>query len=366
MRIWGGMERRTGRKCVGIAVSGGVDSLCALLLLKNSGHDVFAIHARLAEADEGNERALRAVCGSLGVDLEIVDLRDAFAKHVIAPFIESYASGHTPNPCASCNKFIKFGALLDAAAEMGADMLATGHYARIGRLDGWPVLRAAADSSKDQSYFLALIEPERLSKASFPLAGLSKCECRAIVAAKGLNAPVEQESQDICFLRTGGEYGCFLQEKAPQLGISLPNNGPVYLQNASGERKRLPFEHKGLWNYTRGQRRGLGVPHTEPLYVTGKDVEANALLVGPRDCCLMHGCMAEGGQVFVSADKWPEELFVKLRHRQKTMPARVEIARGSLRITLHEPQFPSDTGQIAAVYDNEDMILASGIITDMF
>lgn len=359
------MERRR-RKGTAVAVSGGVDSLCALLMLKNSGHDVFAIHALLAEEDTDKEFALQTVCRSLGVELVIVDLRPVFVKHVIAPFVESYASGHTPNPCAICNKFIKFGALLEKSLELGADMLATGHYANIDLMDGKPILRMAADDAKDQSYFLALLKPESLSKIHFPLAGLTKSQCRAIVAANGLSVPVGNESQDICFLQSGEGYGCFLRERAPELGLRLSENGPIYLQNASGERKIMPLEHNGLWNYTLGQRRGLGIPYSEPLYVTGKDVEANALFVGPKECCLMHGCVAYGGSVFVSPDKWPEEIFVKLRYKQKIVPAKVDVAAGRLRIDLNEPQFPSDTGQIAAIYNNVGMILASGIITEIY
>ena len=286
-----------------VAVSGGVDSLCALLRLREQGHDVLALHglflpdaasSGLRPAPEGPRlltaaealatplppasrqavEGLQTACGQLGIPLHVADMRAVFDREVVTPFVRAYARGRTPNPCALCNRAIKFGALLDAALSLGADRIATGHYARL--LDGpaGPVLAAADDLAKDQSYFLSLVPRERLRRAVFPLARQDQAASIAQVKDAGLAVPVPQESQEICFIPAGEDaYRAFLERRRQAEGLSLPGSGPVLLEEADSDGRpvlRPLARHEGLWRYTEGQRRGLGIAHSEPLYVLRK------------------------------------------------------------------------------------------------
>ena len=371
-----------------MAVSGGVDSLCALLLLRRAGHDVLALHALLAgppPASPSPLPGLRAACHTLGVPFQVVDLRDRFAREVVAPFARGYAAGCTPNPCAHCNRHIKFGALLDAALEQGADLLATGHYARMvertrGGAPG-PLLARAAHTAKDQSYFLSLVPQERLARAVFPLADMDKTACAAMVAAAGLQVPVPQESHDICFAPGGVDaYRDFLAQKWESLGLTPPGPGPVLLCEATedagaaevearmtGKRPHRPAPlrrigtHAGLWRYTEGQRRGLGLAHKEALHVLRKDVAENTLVVGPRSLLGMRGCVAGGVNMSVSPHFWPERPLVRCRYGGGLKAAEVRVDGDRLHVSFAEACFPTAPGQVLTLYDEDGVVLAGAI-----
>ena len=341
-----------------VAVSGGVDSLCALLRLRGQGHDVLALHGlflpdaassgprpahdgpRLLTAAEALDaplppasrqavEGLRTACGQLGIPLHVADMRAVFDREVVTPFVRAYARGRTPNPCALCNRAIKFGALLDAALGLGADRIATGHYARLQEGPSGPLLAAAADLSKDQSYFLSLVPLERLRRAVFPLARQDKAASIAQVREAGLDVPVPQESQEICFIPAGEDaYRAFLERRWQAEGLSLPGGGPVLLEEAGSDGRpalRPLARHEGLWRYTEGQRRGLGIAHSEPLYVLRKQEEDNTLVVGGRARLGMHGCLTGPVNLLCPPEQWPDTLLARLRHRQRPTPARVEI-----------------------------------------
>ena len=221
---------------IAVAVSGGVDSLCALLLLRRAGHDVLALHGFFLP-EQSHPRpggacdplpGLEAACRALDIPLHTVDLRAVFQREVMIPFARSYAEGRTPNPCARCNRAVKFGALLDAALALGADKLATGHYARLlpgrnGEKDAPPVLAAAHDRAKDQSYFLSLVPAARLRHSFFPLADQDKARSVALVAAAGLAVPLPRESQDICFVpENDAAYRPFLTAQWRVQGLPPP------------------------------------------------------------------------------------------------------------------------------------------------
>ena len=381
-----------------VAVSGGVDSLCALLRLREQGHDVLALHglflpdaasSGLRPAPEGPRlltaaealaaplppasrqavEGLQTACGQLGIPLHVADMRAVFDREVVTPFVRAYARGRTPNPCALCNRAIKFGALLDAALSLGADRIATGHYARL--LDGpaGPVLAAADDLAKDQSYFLSLVPLERLRRAVFPLARQDKAASIAQVKDAGLAVPVPQESQEICFIPAGEDaYRAFLERRWQAEGLSLPGSGPVLLEEADSDGRpvlRPLARHEGLWRYTEGQRRGLGIAHSEPLYVLRKQGEDNTLVVGGRARLGMRGCLTGPANLLCPPEQWPDTLLARLRHRQRPTPARVEITDGGLRITLAEPQFPSAPGQVAAIYDEQGRVLAGALVREV-
>lgn len=376
--------------CVAVAVSGGADSLYALARLSKQYPKVIALHGvflpsefapedftgqapdacttqRNARKGTDNtpdpQAALRIACETLGVALHVVDLRAAFDAAVVAPFLQAYLDGHTPNPCAHCNARIKFGALWEAAKVQGADGLATGHYAALEQHPCYGLsLRQATDSTKDQSYFLSLVEKSRLQHALFPLAQQRKSEAVAYVHSLGLSIPVPQESQDICFVPQDlqGGYRTFMHNQARQRGLQLGAEGPMRLPDG-----RTVGRHQGLWQYTQGQRRGLGVAHSEALYVAGKDIRNNTLLLGTKADCLMRTCRTAPANILVAPELWPNEVQVRVRYRQRNAPATVRVQPDqSLHIDCHEEQQASTCGQIATVYDNEGFVLAGAVIHD--
>lgn len=343
-----------------VAVSGGIDSLYALYqyaaMARAGKEPVLALHGQfLPEVEKnGPVPGLEANCRVLGVPLIVAELRELFTEAVVRPFTESYVRGHTPNPCALCNARVKFGLLLDVARTMGADRVATGHYARLTEHPRYGLaLGVAEDSQKDQSYFLALTARDRLASAVFPLARRRKAELRAELDAAGLAVPVPQESQEICFV-PNADYRLFLRAQ----GIELPGGGPITLVESS----KVLGRHEGLWRYTEGQRRGLGIAWHEPLYVVGKDMISNTLLVGPQAALFVQGCTAGDVNLLVPAELWPERLLVRTRYRQSAAPAEVCVRNGKLLIRFLEGQSRPAPGQLAVVYDEEGFVLAGGIL----
>lgn len=347
-----------------VAVSGGIDSLYALYQYAMAAHSesvaepVLALHGQFISGQNKNNPVvgLEASCKILGVPLVVADLHEEFAQAVVRPFTESYVRGHTPNPCALCNARIKFGLLLDVARKNGADRLVTGHYARLTEHPRYGLaLGAAEDGLKDQSYFLALTAHERLACAVFPLARRHKAELRAELDAAGLTIPVPEESQEICFV-PNADYRAFLKTQ----GVELPSGGPVVLAGTD----EILGQHKGLWRYTEGQRRGLGIAWRAPLYVVGKQMHSNTLLVGPQEALLVQGCTAGNINLLVPTELWPEKLLVRTRYRQNAAPGTVDVDREKLHIRFHDAQSRPAPGQLAAVYDENGFVLAGGIIED--
>lgn len=389
----------TALHCVAVAVSGGADSLYALARLSQQVPKVIALHglflpygeqpspeggateghiaARTAPGvpatgehnpsdstpvtDDSALTGLRTACARLGVELHVIDIRAAFDTAVVLPFLQAYLDGHTPNPCAHCNAQIKFGALWEAARALGADTLATGHYAA---LEQHPVyglgLRQGQDEHKDQSYFLSLVPMEHLRHALFPLAHQRKAEAIAYVHSLGLQVPVPKESQDICFVPQNLDkgYRTFMQTQASQRGLTLGATGPMCLPDG-----RTVGRHQGLWQYTQGQRRGLGVAHSEPLYVTGKDRHTNTLYLGTHADCQTQDCHTAPANLLVAPELWPQDLRVRIRYRQHTAPATVRLhTNNRLHIHFAEQQQASASGQIATIYDTEGFVLAGAVI----
>ena len=367
---------------VAVAVSGGVDSLCALVMLRNAGYQVLALHGIfLPDAPATPPAGLAEACAALEVPLHVADLRAEFEREVLSPFAAAYSRGRTPNPCAYCNRAIKFGVLLDTALNLGAHKLATGHYARLvdapeatphAPEQALPLLAAATDAAKDQSYFLSLVPRQRLGRALFPLHGQTKEQTRAIVAAAGLAVPLPSESQDICFappvaqagMSAAEAYRPFLERRWQTAGTIAPGPGPVLLRDAQGTQREIA-RHKGLWRYTEGQRKGLGIAHTEPLFVLAKDSASNTLVVGPRALLGIRTCVTGPANIALPPHLWPDSLLVRLRHRQRPCAARVQIQDDCLHIQLVEPQFPTAPGQVAAVYDGDGRVLAAGVVEEM-
>ena len=333
-----------------VAVSGGMDSLYALLSLREKGERAFALHARLLPDDlapKGYEAMLErldATCASRGVALYVVDCAKNFTERVIEPFIKAYALGLTPNPCAHCNAAIKFGLLWDIAQNLGATRIATGHYARMEQDAKGVALFAGSDAAKDQSYFLSLVSREQLARAVTPMEGITKNAARAWLASRGVEIPSPKESQEICFV-PDDDYRAFVQKRAAAMGISLPGPGLAALPDGTPVGK-----HKGLWQYTEGQRRGLGIAWKEPLYVLEKDLKTNTLVTGGK--AQLTGDCVKAGQVnfLVPFAEWPETVLLRTRFRQKPQEAHVSYEGETLVFREKTPGGPYAQGQIAVAY----------------
>lgn len=351
-----------------VAVSGGVDSLAALLLCLASGRRVFAIHARMWHGNSGDEarareceKRLADTVLRLGCDFQLVDLGRRFEECVVQPFVQAWQKGLTPNPCALCNRRIKFGALWERAAELGAAALVTGHYASLDynhpyRTRG-PLLAQARDARKDQAYFLGLVPGDMLSRVAFPLSRYTKDDVRALVADSGLAVPQPAESQEICFVPdTPQGYRDFLG----RYGLNMPP-GDI-MERDSGKKVG---RHTGLWQYTEGQRHGLGIAWSEPLYVLEKEPSTNTLLVGGKRHTLITRARANNLNLMVDADEIPRNCLVRLRYRQRPVPAKVHVEGGEMHIHCQTPLSLSAPGQVAACYDEAGRLLGAGILQQL-
>jgi tRNA-specific 2-thiouridylase len=339
---------------VAVAMSGGVDS--AVTLLKAGEHAV-GVTLRLWLDPNGpdSERACcspsaviaaRETCHRLGFPHVTLDLREQFRRAVVTPFVRGYARGETPNPCIRCNGGFRFAELLSFTKRVGAARLATGHYARIVERDGRLLLARAADETKDQSYMLARLDPRRLERIWFPLGEQMKTQTRAEADEAGLEAAHKAESQEACFL-AGDDYRSFLGRHG------LPAKAGAIIDE-SGE---TVGTHDGFWRFTPGQRRGLGVSASEPLYAVGTDARTNTVVVGPR-ASLARTRVSARGRLFTPASR----VTAKLRYRSPAVAASVEQTASGFRLRLDEPAFGVARGQAAVLYDG-DVVVGSGLVT---
>ena len=338
---------------VAVAMSGGVDSAVALL---RAGRDAVGVTLRLwlDPAGPDAERACcspeaviaaRETCHALGLPHVTLDLRDAFRRAVVEPFVRGYARGETPNPCGRCNGGFRFAELLAFADRAGAATLVTGHYARIVERGGRRLLARAADPEKDQSYMLATLDPRALGRLEFPLGDQRKEETRAEAAAAGLAVAERRESQEACFL-AGDDYRAFLERH----GLDA-SPGPI-VDEAGAELGR----HDGFWRFTPGQRRGIGVAAPEPLYALRTEPATNTLVVGPR-AALAQTAVEARGRLHVPV----ERAEAKLRYRSPALPARVEPTERGFRLELERPAYGVAAGQVVALYDG-DVVVGSGVV----
>ena len=331
------------------AMSGGVDSAAAARLLLDEGYDVLGAFMVLHDSAAAEAEQAVRTAAALGIPLEVLDLRQTFSQQVQARFQADWAAGKTPNPCVTCNKAIKFGALLDAAAELGCGRLATGHYARTEAENGRTLLRMGVDENKDQSYFLARLDQRQLSAAYFPLGGLTKAQVREL--AGNLPAAQNRESQDVCFLPEG-DYAAWLAERGFHFtpGNFILSDGTVL------------GPHNGAERLTIGQRRGLGIAMGQRVYVTAR--RGDDLVVGPEED-LMHRRvrLTDLNLIPVAALKESVRVAARLRYRHRAAPAWLHpLEDGGAVVEFDTPQRAPAPGQTAVCYV-DDYVFCAGEIT---
>jgi len=342
---------------IAVAVSGGVDSLVAAHLLKQTEPGVVAVHFRTGFEPEPAERTrarIQSIGDQLGLPVHVFDLSADFRREVVDYFAATYLAGQTPNPCAVCNPAIKFGALLRRVEEMGAARLATGHYADVRRgPDGRFRLFKGGDARKDQSYFLARLAQGQLARACFPLAALTKAAVRAIAAAEGFAPVHSDESQDVCFIRSGA-YPQFIAE------LTGRSAEPGLIETSDG---RIVGRHPGLHAFTVGQRRGINCPAAEPFYVLRLDRARNRLVVGHRHETLAAHCRVVQINWIAPPPATPARVRARVRYRTPETPATVEpIDADSAWLRFDAPQPAVTPGQAAVFYDGDE-VLGGGFIS---
>lgn len=350
-----------------IAMSGGVDSSVAALLMVDKGYDCMGCTMRLYENDMIGEdifgtccslsdtQDARSVCEKIGIDYNIYHYEAEFRDKVIEPFVCSYEMGETPNPCIRCNKYLKFDTLYQRGREMGYDVIVTGHYARIEERDGHFYLLKAKNLAKDQSYVLYDLTEEQLAHTAFPLGEYTKDEVREMADSHGFVTSHKKESQDICFVPDGDYAGMIKRYR----GKDYPKGNFVDRDgNVLGT-------HDGIIGYTIGQRRGLGIPAEKRLYVTKLDVPNNQVILGDNEDLFKRDLNIRDFH-WITGDKPNSEFrcLAKIRYRHKEQPCVVTpTADGGAQIIFDEPQRAATPGQSCVLYDG-DIVLGGGIISN--
>lgn len=345
------------------ALSGGVDSAVAAARLVDAGHEVVGVHLALSRTDSvaggrgrgcctvDDARDARRAADVLGIPSYVWDLSEAFAATVLDPFVAEYAAGRTPNPCVACNRHVKFAALDDRARALGFDAVATGHYARLERTPGGrATLHRAADPAKDQSYVLAVLAPDRLDRALFPLGdATAKADVRAEAAARGLGVADKADSTDVCFIPDG--------DTRTWLGARIPHR-PGAVLDADGA---VVGRHDGAHGFTLGQRRGLALdrpaPDGRPRYVVATDVVAGTVTVGGAQDLLVDAVEASAPTWCGPAPRAGDRVGVQLRAHAAEVGARVEaVDADRLALVLDEAVGVVAPGQLAALYDGDRVV----------
>jgi len=349
------------KKRVIVAMSGGVDSSVAAAMLNSQGYEVIGLTMCFNLAEKHSNRPsccgltgiedARRVCQKLGIKHYVLNLNKVFYQEVIKNFYQEYLSGRTPNPCVRCNQFIKFGILLKKAINLGAQFLATGHYARIVKSTQGNLLKKAKDLKKDQSYFLYRLNQTQLKHVIFPLGNFIKSEVRQLASDFGLLVAEKQDSQEICFL-PDGEYGDFIKTNWPD------NVKPGEFVDRNGD---ILGVHQGIAFYTIGQRHGIGIAAEHPLYVIQIDPKHNQVVLGSRPEVYKKAFITSKGNFSAKFLKKMIEIKVRIRYNHPEARATVHSVKEGWKVIFKQPQFAITPGQSAVFYD-KDTVLGGGII----
>jgi tRNA-specific 2-thiouridylase len=352
------MEASPEKLKIAVAMSGGVDSSTVAALLKQQGHEVIGINMKLfaREGETPGQRSdARIVADYLDIPFHQVGFEEEFARLIMEDFRTQYFRGETPNPCVRCNRYVKFGLLLDKARELGADLLATGHYVRNeATADGLHHLLKARNVAKDQSYFLYTLTQQQLSQVIFPLGEVtSKDEVRRLATEFGLPVAQKSDSQEICFI-PNDDYIAFLEKGAEFTA------GAGEIVHVDGT---VIGRHHGTHRYTIGQRRGLGIAWREPLYVTAIDAPHNRVVVGEQEQVFAAGLTACDVNWIVPPPAAEFATTCKIRYRHQPVPCRVTIlADGQLEVRFSEPQKAVTPGQALVLYEGDEVLGGGRIV----
>lgn len=349
------------KKKLTVAMSGGIDSAVAALLSLEMGYDVTGATMVLCKKMQGgvdlsytDVADAKSVCDMLGIGHRSYDMSELFHSTVIRDFIDTYYGGGTPNPCIVCNKHLKFGAFLDEELKRGADLVATGHYARIEKTpDGRFLLKKAADTNKDQTYMLWSLSQDQLAHTVFPLGDMTKPEIRKIAEERGFSVAHKSDSQDICFV-PDGDYAAFIEK---EVGEKYPEG------NYIDEEGNILGKHKGIIHYTVGQRKGLGISMGRHIFVTKKDAESNTVTLADEDRLFTDKVVINNINL-IPFDSFEGKIRVKakIRYRHAESDAYAEITgEDEITLTFDEPQRAPAKGQSAVMYDG-DYVIGGGII----
>lgn len=335
-----------------VALSGGVDSSSAAAILKKNGYEVAGATMLFRGVENEDIEYARNACRVLGIQFHLLDFNNYYEKIIIENFIKEYQAGRTPNPCVLCNKQIKFGMFLNKAMEMGFDKIATGHYARIEKQNNIFLLKQGRDKN-EQSYFLYRLTQEQLEKTILPLGDWTKEETRRYASSLKLPTACRKKSQDVCFL-PDMDYITYLKNKISE------SRGPIY--NKNGEKIG---EHKGIFHYTWGQRKGIGISDKEPYYVIKIDAENNAIYVGKKQDVYRKTLIASDLNFIYPFDfDRPINVRAKTRYFSQLCPAVVSPENGKVKVSFQRPQWAPTPGQ-SVVFYQRDTVLGGGIIEEV-
>lgn len=347
-------------KKVVLGMSGGVDSSVAAILLKNQGYEVIGITMKLWGDNNLAEKDAAEVCKKLGIQHIIVDYKKEFQNYVVDDFICKYVNAKTPNPCIECNKFLKFGVMFEKAKEVGADYIATGHYCKIEFSEKYNqyVLEKSDVEKKDQSYFLYNINKEVLSHIIFPLEKYKdKEEIRKIAEENGLNVARKKDSQEICFI-PNNDYVDFLEGRLTK----KEKQKAMKCGNIVDCRGCIRGKHRGIINYTVGQRKGLGIQNEKPLYVNRIDADNNEIVVGEKEEMYKKNIKANELNWLVDTDKIDfSKLQAKIRYLAKPADVKVQLKDNMVEAEFNEVQMAPTPGQSIVFYD-ENIVVGGGKI----
>jgi tRNA-uridine 2-sulfurtransferase len=372
---------------IAVAMSGGVDSSAVAAMLRAEGHSIVGLtmqlwnqrrlagHAGMPESVQGRCCSIddvydaRRVAETIGIPYYVVNHEARFERDVVRPFVSEYLAGRTPIPCSLCNNFLKFDEFLIMARQIGAERIATGHYARVAysQETGRWQLQRPIDRAKDQTYFLFGLTQEQLSRTLFPLGGMTKAEVRDIARSHGLASAEKPESQEICFV-PGGDYKRFIEAYLEEQGEALPDSSGE-LVSTTGE---TIGEHSGIHNFTVGQRKGLGIATGSPLYViqikpasnATSEADINQVILGPDELLYSKTLRARDlNWISIGSLTEPLRVSVKIRHRHEPAMALLEnTAPGEVTATFDQPQRAITPGQAAVFYDGEVVVGGGWIV----